>query len=72
MNENENTAQQNLWGTLKTIPREKLTAQSVYLKNSGKHMHKWPNDATQESGKQNLTKPKPRNQQEIIKHQRRD
>ena len=36
MNENENTTTQNLWDTVKAVPRGRFIAMQAYLKKQGK------------------------------------
>lgn len=50
----ENTAQQNLWDTLKITLRRKFKVLSGYIKIS--EYNKWLNDITQDFGKQEKEK----------------
>lgn len=50
----ENTAQQNLWDTLKITLRKKFKVLSGYIKIS--EYNKWLNDTTQDFGKQEKEK----------------
>ena len=43
MNENENTATQNLWDTVKAVLRGKCIAMQAYLKKQEKKSNKQPN-----------------------------
>ena len=67
MNENENTATQNLWDTVKAVLRGKFIAIQAYLKKQEKSQINNPTGHLKQLEKEEMEKPRVSRREEILK-----
>ena len=72
MNENENTATQNLWDTVKAVLRGKCIAMQAYLKKQEKKSNKQPNSTPKATRKGRNEEPQGQQKERNLKNQGRN